>query len=575
MASPTTDVRPAPGNTVTRRASPQSWVAGPRRQSLLALVAYCGISVLLFGRGVVGSPHEHVVGDRGSDKTIFVWAFEWFPYALARLEDPLSAEVVWAPDGMDLSWVAASPGAALLFSPFTYVFGPVVAYNLAALLAPAAACTTAFLLGRWVTGSFWPAFVCGLLFGFSSYEVGQTIGHLHLTLVFPIPLCLLLVLRRFGHELTRARFVGYLTATLSLQFLFSTEVFLLLVGVGLLSLVLAWWVLGPTARADLRTVATESVGALIATAVVVSPYLVHALVLTGPSWAPTRSPLDAAADVANFVVPRNWTWLQPPGSEEIARRFTANPVESTAYLGLPLVAVVVHFALKRGRPRPQVLLLVVLAATAFVSLGAWVRIAGTTVAVGPWQVFARLPLTKSALPVRLTLFVALFAALVCAIWLVERRSRLRWSIAAVAIVVLLPTPSTAFWTADVPRSTFFSGGAVARRFDPDDVLLVLPYGRAGWSMAWQAESGFAYRMAGGRLGNLPPDEQRWQPLLHVLAGRPVTPEARRLLPAFLAEHGVDAVVVAPGTRPGPRQLVETLDVEPVRVDDARVYLLER
>jgi hypothetical protein len=55
----------------------------------------------------------------------------------------------------------------------------------------------------------------------------------------------------------------------------------------------------------------------------------------------------------------------------------------------------------------------------------------------------------------------------------------------------------------------------------------------------------------------------------------VTPEARRLLPAFLAEHGVDAVVVAPGTRPGPRQLVETLDVEPVRVDDALVYLLER
>jgi hypothetical protein len=425
-----------------------------------------------------------------------------------------------------------------------------------------------------VTDTFGPAFLCGLLFGFSSFVTGHTIGHLNLTLIFLIPVCALLILRRYNGELTRSRFIAYLTTALSLQFLFSTEVFVLLLGVAILAIVLAWWVLERSRRTRLRTIAIDSVWALAATGVVVSPYLVHALVLTGPSWAPTRSPLDAAADVANFVVPRSWTWLQPPGSAEIARRFTANPVESTAYLGLPLMVIVAHFALRRGRPRGHRLLLALLGATAFVSLGAWVRVAGTTVAVGPWQLFARIPVAKSALPVRLTLFVALFTALVCALWLAEKpHSRIRWAIAVAAVVVLLPTPSAAFWTADVPRSSFFSGGTAAAMFGRDDTVLVLPYGRAGWSMAWQAESRFAYRMAGGRLGNLPPEEQRWQPLLHVLAGRPTTDQAVTLLPSFLEQHDVDAIVVARGARASPRRLIETLGIEPVRIRDALVYMV--
>ena len=47
---------------------------GYRLSNLLALASYSAFSVVLFGRGVVGSLNANVVGDRGSDKTIPIWA---------------------------------------------------------------------------------------------------------------------------------------------------------------------------------------------------------------------------------------------------------------------------------------------------------------------------------------------------------------------------------------------------------------------------------------------------------------------------------------------------------------------
>lgn len=543
------------------------------RACVAAFSGYLAWSILLFGRGVVTAPNGRVVGDGGSDKTISMWALEWWPHALADGRDPLSASSVWAPGGMDLSWIAGIPGAAFVASPLTLTTGPVVSYNALILLAPATAAFGGFLLARWVTGAPWPAFVGGLLFGFSSYQVGHTIGHLNLTLVVAIPLAILLVLQRHAGQLTRLRYLVAVTVVLAAQFLISTELFLMLVGTGALALVLAWWILDRDERTRLRRTTLETIAALCLTGILVAPYLVHAFVLTGPSWAPTRSPFDATADLASHVVPERWIWIRPPGSTEIARRFTANPVESTAYLGAPLVVIVLLFAARGPRTRANSLLLSVLALLVVFALGPWVRLAGTTVLPGPGQLLARLPVAESALPVRLTLFVSLLAALVCALWLAERQaSVLRWLTAALAVVALVPTPSRAFWTSDVERSCFFASGHAQRVFAPDDILLVLPYGAAGWSMLWQAEADFGYRMAGGRLGNLPPGEQRWLPLLRALAGAKHPPGAPAELSRFVRTHGVDAIVVVPSqTRDAPERLVETLGIEPDRVCDALVY----
>ena len=73
------------------------------------------------------------------------------------------------------------PGSPLLLAPVTLTAGPVAAYNVAAILMPALAATTAFLLCRHVTRSFWPSLAGGYLFGFSSYVLGHELAHLHAT----------------------------------------------------------------------------------------------------------------------------------------------------------------------------------------------------------------------------------------------------------------------------------------------------------------------------------------------------------------------------------------------------------
>ena len=52
-------------------------------------------------------------------------------------------------------------GLAVVLAPVTLLFGPVVAYNLAAVLLPALAAWTAFLLCQHVTGTFWPSVAGG------------------------------------------------------------------------------------------------------------------------------------------------------------------------------------------------------------------------------------------------------------------------------------------------------------------------------------------------------------------------------------------------------------------------------
>src|SRR5712691_3921948 len=359
------------------------------------------MAVLFFGRGVLGAPSSKVVGDAGSDKTIFMWSFVWWPHALAHGHDPFHAGVVWAPGGLDLSWATTAPGASVLGLPVTLAFGPVVAYNTLALGALALAACTGFLLARWVTASFWPSLVGGYLFGFSSYEIGQTVGHLHLTLVFLVPVCVLLVLRRFAAELGARSFVIWLALALVGQFLFSTEVFLTLSLVSVVALAIAWWRLEKSSRETLRTTIVEVLGAYLLAAVLLTPYLAHAFVVTKPPTTPLASPNQVATDLLNFVFPTRRTWLQPPFSSDVAGRFTGNGVEQGAYLGLPLLVVLGLFVLHRPRSRGRSILLLTLAAVAAASLGARIRAAGQIVGVGPWEIPAKLPVTENALPGRL------------------------------------------------------------------------------------------------------------------------------------------------------------------------------
>lgn len=536
----------------------------PRRGLAAAAAIYLAAAAALFGRGVLAHPQSTIVGDSGADKTLYLWAFEWWPHAILARHDPLDVSVAWLPHGFDLGLGTAGGGLALLAWPITAAGGPVLAYNVLALLAPALAATTAFLLARSVTGRFGPSLLGGWIFGFSSYELGHLLGHLPLAFVGLVPLVPYLVLRRHRATIGRRRFVVLLALLLAVQFLIVTQIFFSLVLVGSVGALVAWALYR---RAALRTT-IEAASSVALSLLLVSPVLVYAAV--SHAAAPARSPFAESADVLNFFLPTHRTWLRPPGSDAVAAHYTGTGAELGAYLGVPFLVLLALAALRRPRTRARLLLTTLFAAAVVLSLGTRVKIAGTVVGIGPWTVLARLPVVGSALPVRLTLYTSLFAGLLVALALADRPSRLRWALAACGVVAVLPNLQLPTWHSPVPRPLFFAAELDRTALPRDAAVLVLPYGPAGWSMLWQAESGFRFRLVGGHFAlRVTPQERAWSDVYAGLGSGRVTP---RRLRAFLAAHGVTRIVVAPGTRPGAARLARVAAGRPGRrVADAVVY----
>lgn len=471
------------------------------------------------------------------------------------------------PDGFDFGLGTAGAGLALAAAPLTALAGPVRTYNVLILLAPALAAATAFLLGDRLTGAFWPALAGGWVFGFSSYELGRILGHLPLAFVVLVPLVPYLVLRFHQRDLSRRAFVGLLAGVLVLQFLIVTQIFFSLVVLGACAAAAAVLVLGLRA---VRETIRDSALAVAVALVVASPVIAYALL--SDAAAPVRSPFWESADVLNYVVPTRRTWIRPPGSTEIAERFTATGAEQGAYLSLPLVALVLLALWRRPVPRHRVLLGIILAAAVVLSLGTRPKFAGEVFAIGPWSLLAPLPVVGSALPARFTLYTALLAGLFVALALADRGSRLRWGLALTGIVLTLPNLALPQWSSPVQRPRFFELARYQKHVPRDATALVLPYGPAGWSMLWQAETGFAFQLVGGHFAlRVTPAERPWRDVYEGLNYGRVAPQRLR---AFLTSHCVDVVVVTPGTRGTARRAVEAAVGEPtVRASDSLVYRL--
>ena len=148
-----------------------------------------------------------VVGSYGSDQATFAWSLAWWPHAIEHGLHPLLTDRVYAPDGWNLAWTSSIPGPALLAWPLTAVFGPLAAYDVLALAAPALAAWCTFLLCRELGTGTPAALAGGLVFGFTTYEAAETLNHLNLALVFTLPLAGLVVARYLRGALSDRRFV--------------------------------------------------------------------------------------------------------------------------------------------------------------------------------------------------------------------------------------------------------------------------------------------------------------------------------------------------------------------------------
>jgi len=198
----------------------------PRRDplGLTAFAIYLALALIIFGRGLALNPTGSFIG-LTADPSVYMWFLVWWPHAIANGLNPFVTDVLWAPGGFNLTWTTGIPLAGLIAAPITARFGPIVAYNLLCLLCPALAAWTAFLLCRRITSRCWPSLAGGYIFGFSAYMLAEIRAHLLLILIFPVPLTVLLVLRRLDDEIRAATFVALMALTLAASFMLSLEMF--------------------------------------------------------------------------------------------------------------------------------------------------------------------------------------------------------------------------------------------------------------------------------------------------------------------------------------------------------------
>ena len=430
-------------------------------RGISALAIYFALAALFFGRGVCARSTTAYIG-KGGDPPQLMWLMAWWPHALARGLNPLFTDAIWAPHGLNLAWATSMPLASLIAAPAIAIAGPVAVYNLLCLLTLALASWTAFVLCRYLTGAYCASLAGGYIFGFSAYMLGQTLAHLDLLLVFPIPLFTLLLIRGFRADISWRTLVAGLALVLAAQFLMFIELFAtmtLFAGAVLIVVLMAGSSAEKTRAVNLLS--TVALGYTIALAAL-SPLFYYMVALGYEPGAP-HPPLLYSTDLLNLLIPTSMMELgRAAPLHAITQHFLGLIFEAGGYIGLPLMLVAAAFARRNwseGWARALVLLLIV---AVVLSLGPFLVAGGRPIIPLPGLAVGALPLIGKALPVRLMLYAFLALAIITALWLSSGSTPL-WVHVAAALAVgasMLPNcprasgpPGSTYRPSSAKRST--------------------------------------------------------------------------------------------------------------------------
>jgi hypothetical protein len=436
---------------------------------------------------------SHMTGPGSADQIMDVWWIEWAYYALIHGHNPLFTNWQNYPNGYNAGANTSMLALGMVTAPVTFIFGPVVSWNILERAAPFLSAVSMCLVLRRCT-KWWPAsFVGGLLYGFSVY-VTSSDQHLNIAFVPLPPLFFLLLYELLVRQEWRPGRTGALLGLVcGIQFFISSEILTSMVIMGALATGL--WALANRTRISLR-------GRYLKTAVS-SAVLVGALLLVYPIYFTLLGPMhiggvpnppgDLAAlhgDLLGPIVPGYTQRFVVP------RLLSLYLINSTPlYVGLPFVAsivVVVVLLRKRG-------LVLLAGAMALVSL---LLSLGSTLYVGgkdthfplPFTVLAHLPLTQGLLSTRFSLYTIFFGAMIVAIGIdalhvrlatsprlgrtaLRRRELVAIGISmAVALIIALPIlPSHQADTRATGASPFFSSLDAAENIPAGSAVLAYPY----------------------------------------------------------------------------------------------------
>jgi hypothetical protein len=545
----------------------------PAAQGAVAFAAYLLLWIAGWALPLVAHARAMQLDQSSMDPNFYVWSLRWWPYALAHGLNPLYSRQVGAPTGFNLAWTATVPPLALLASPLTLLLGPVGSFNLLTLLAPPASAWAAFLACRRLTRRFWAALIGGACYGFSAYEMNHTAaGQLNLIWNLLLPLMVYLALLWRDGKLSRPWFVGLMGLLLLTQLLLFLETFFELTVLLVIALPVGYALAGQPGRVHVAALARLLAVAYGAALVVASPYLAYALAHYPQGL--TRSPASFGLNLASVVIPRAGQTL---GAGWLATLSKALPGPSDAgYVGIPALLIVAAVAVWMWSSRLGRFLVVMFAVVLALAIGPVLVIGTTRVGSVPWSRLWLLPLARSALPNRFTLFGGLLLALIVAVWLAApTRARLlqwgKWLLAGLAIAAILadaPAIVAAQPAANTRIPAFFAAGEYRHFIRPGQTVVVISTrGNAG--MLFQADTGFYMRLAGGFVNmaitprsDLPAEVQD---LAHA------TPALEGSLTAYLRSAHISDILVEQGSEPRWVGVLTKLDLRSKTIGGMLIY----
>ena len=492
----------------------------------LALYTY-GLISLIAGLPVYPGDPSRVSSILGEDIIQTTWFLEYTPYALLHGKNLFSTTLLNYPSGVDLAQNTGMPLLGLLTAPLTLAVSPVASMNLLRFLAFTLSAYAAYFVLRRLTRWAPAAFVGGLLYGFSPYMVSQ--GALHLNLIF-VPLPPLILYGLFELLVTQRAPAWKSGLMLGLgcvaQYYISAEV---LATTALIAGIALFFLFFLCVREVPRRAAHAAIGLGVA-AVVLGALCAY------PTWLVFHGSQHYAgpaqgynnvynADLLGPVLPTTSELVAPSRLAAVGSSLVGNnPQENGSYLGIPLILIALYLTARYWR-RLWPLYLALLAVVTFVlSLGPLLIVDGHSISLPvdlPYRKIDRLPGIDNILPVRLSLYVVLFIAIIVALGIdayrddvLEARRRreasggtspsrgtivgrlLGGGIAIAAVVALIPGWPYPSFVAHV------NGGEQAKGLHiipANAVVLAYPYPTSfdDDAMLWQALDAMRFRLLGG------------------------------------------------------------------------------
>jgi hypothetical protein len=476
----------------------------------LVLACYLLGAVALTWRLWADPAARSTVGDPGpADVDLFVWFLRYEATAVAHGHLPsLVTTAMNAPRGINLMWNTSLLLPGTLLTPVTLLAGPQVSLTVLMTLGFAGSAAALFwVLRRW-GASLGAAALGGAVYGFSPAMLDSSIAHYHLQFAVLPPLIIDALLRLVTGRGSAVRNGAWLGLTASAQLLTGEE---LLASTALAAAVLVAVLAASRPRAVAGHIRGAVPGAATAAAVAfvicVYPLLVQFHGPLSEHGTPWQVALFGNSP-GSFVVPPGGLLFHTPASAAAAASYPAGVWEYVAYLGWPLLAVLVCAAVFFWRDLRVRASAVAWAVLELLSLG------GSSITVGglhypasllPFHWLQGLPVLGQVLPGRLSLAAdgAAAATLAFALDLARgpardwRRRSIPAVVAVLAVLPLVPLPVQTITVTPLPAG--WQAAFARLRLAPDARVLVVPvpYSQKPQAIRWQADTGEPGSLIGG------------------------------------------------------------------------------